>query len=143
MNKENRTSRENTFFDAAIPNNETISGIRHVSMGSISLLQMLNNPFVSVMLNGAEIPIENVTAMLEFVYVHTQPIEQVTKEVLQTRLKPDEWKEKIVLFGLNLTIDDIVIFIQDIMRDKDNINNAKTKSISQSKGQSKNEQPQV
>lgn len=143
MNKDSNTSRDNTFFDVSIPNNETISGIRHVSMGSISLLQMLNNPFVSVMLNGAEIPIENVTAMLEFVYLHTQPIEQVTKEVLQSRLKPELWTEKIVMFGLNLTIDDIVVFIQDIMRDRDNINNSKTKSISQSKGQSKNEQPQV
>ena len=81
--------------------------------------------------------------MLEFVYLHTQPIEQVTKEVLQSRLKPEQWTEKIVMFGLNLTIDDIVVFIQDIMRDRDNINNSKTKSISQSKGQSKNEQPQV
>jgi hypothetical protein len=143
MNKDSNTSRDNTFFDVSILNNETISGIRHVSMGSISLLQMLNNPFVSVMLNGAEIPIENVTAMLEFVYLHTQPIEQVTKEVLQSRLKPEQWTEKIVMFGLNLTIDDIVVFIQDIMRDRDNINNSKTKSISQSKGQSKNEQPQV
>ena len=81
--------RENTFFDSALPNNATLSGIRQVSIGSIALLQLLNNPFANVMLNGGDLPINDVLSMLQFVYLHTQPQDTVTKEVLQSKVNPD------------------------------------------------------
>lgn len=136
--------RENTFFDSALPNNATFSGIRQVSIGSIALLQLLNNPFANVMLNGGDLPINDVLSMLQFVYLHTQPQDTVTKEVLQSKVNPDAFNEKVLNFGVTINMDEIVNYIHDIMRDRDNINNAKTKPIDNDKGtQSKNEHSQV
>ena len=137
-------NRETTFFNSSIPNNETVSGIRPVSIGSIALLQMLNNQFAGVMLNGDELPINNILAMLEFVYIHTNDQSEVAREIMKSRPNPESFTEKIINYGLNIDLDELVIFIRDIMRDKDNINNAKTKSIKQNNNSaSKNELSQV
>lgn len=136
-------NRENTFFDSSIPFNETISGIKPVSIGSIALLQMLNNPFAGVMLNGDELPIQNVIAMLEFIYIHTHEQNEVAKEIMRSRSDPDSFTEKIIQFGMNINLDELVIYIRDIMRDKDNIGNSKTKAIKENKADSKNARSQV
>lgn len=136
--------RENTFFDSALPNNATLSGIRQVSIGSIALLQLLNNPFANVMLNGGDLPINDVLSMLQFVYLHTQPQDTVTKEVLQSKVNPDAFNEKVLNFGATISMDEIIHYIHDIMRDRDNINNAKTKPIDNDKTSTpKNEHSQV
>lgn len=82
--------------------------------------------------------------MLQFVYIHKQPLEQVTKEVIKNRLTSDDFNEKVITWGMNYDIDDLVRFATDILRDKDNISNSKTKSIKSTSGEpSKNAPSQV
>lgn len=136
--------RENTFFEAGIPNDATLSGIRKVSIGSISLLQMLGNPFASVMLSGGDLPLNDPVAIMQFVYLHTAPIEQVTNEVLRYKVEPDIFTKSCLEFGMQISTEKLVEYIHDIMNDRDNIQNAKTKSIDENKGgKSKNKHSQV
>ena len=136
--------RENTFFEATIPNDATISGIRKVSIGSISLLQMLGNPFASVMLSGGDLPLNDPVAIMQFVYLHTAPIEQVTNEVLRYKVEPDIFNKSCLEFGFGISTEKLVECMHDIMNDRDNIQNAKTKSIDENKGtKSKNKHSQV
>ena len=136
-------SRVQTFIEAGIPNDETLSGIRRISIGSIALLQMINNPFANVLLTGGDLPLNDPKAVLEFVYIHSENIEQVTKEIMKFRVQPEIFTENCIKFGLGVTSDELVEIIHDIMNDRDNIQNAKTKSISEGKSHSKNEQCQV
>lgn len=136
--------RENTFFEATIPNDATISGIRKVSIGSISLLQMIGNPFASVMLSGGDLPLNDPVAVMQFVYLHTAPIEQVTSEVLRYKIEPDLFNKSCLDFGMQISTNKLVEYMHDIMNDRDNIQNAKTKTIDENKGnKSKNKHSQV
>ena len=136
--------REQTFFEAGIPNDATISGIRKVSIGSISLLQMIGNPFASVMLSGGDLPLNDPVAIMQFVYLHTAPIEQVTNEVLRYKVEPEIFTKSCLEFGMQISTEKLVECLHDIMNDRDNIQNAKTKTIDENKGsKSKNKHSQV
>lgn len=138
-------NRENTFFDATIPNNETVSGIRPVSIGSIALLQMIENPLAKVMITGGEIPVEDSVAMLQFCYIHFAPLEEVTKQVIRYKAEPELFLNACLNWGMTMTTDKLVECVADIMRDRDNIKNAKTKpaETNEGKNKSKNAQRQI
>lgn len=136
-------NRENTFIEAGIPNNATVSGIRQVSIGSIALLQLLNNPFAKVMITGGDLPIDDTFAVLQFVYIHTQDLATVTKQVMQYKVNPDVFDSAVLNYGFTISTDDLVKYISDIMRDKDNIQNAKTETIVEKETETKNAQSQV
>jgi hypothetical protein len=104
---------------------------------------MIGNPFASVMLSGGDLPLNDPVAIMQFVYLHTAPIEKVTREVMQYRLDPDILTKSCLEFGFAITTEKLVHCLHDIMNDRDNIMNAKTKTIDESKGNSKNEQRQV
>lgn len=136
--------RENTFFEAGIPDDATLSGIRKVSIGSISLLQMIGNPFASVMLSGGDLPLNDPVAIMQFVYLHTAPIEQVTNEIMRYKVEPEIFTKSCLEFGMKISTEKLVEYLHDIMNDRDNIQNAKTKTIDENKGnKSKNAQRQV
>lgn len=136
--------REQTFFEATIPNDATLSGIRKVSIGSISLLQMIGNPFASVMLSGGDLPLNDPVAIMQFVYLHTAPIEQVTNEIMRYKVEPDVFTKSCLEFGMQISTEKLVEYMHDIMNDRDNIQNAKTKTIDENKGsKSKNKHSQV
>lgn len=134
-------NRENTFFDSTIPGDNTISGIKPVSMGSIALLQLIDNPMAKVILSGEEIPVTDTVSMLQFVYIHTHELEEVAPLCLQYKKNPDALMMKVLEWGITFDTDKMIEYFADIMRDKDNIKNAKTEVVKsgKKKAESKNE----
>lgn len=136
-------NRIQTFLNAGIPNDTTLSGIRKVSIGSISLLQMIGNPFSVVMLTGGDLPLNDPTAVLQFIYIHSENLEKVTNEIMRFKIEPEVFTKSCLEFGMRIDTDKLVEIMHDIMNDRDNITNAQTKSISHSTSKSKNEPSQV
>lgn len=137
-------NRDNTNFDSTIPNDATVSGVRPVSMGSIALLQLIDNPIGTALLRGEDIPFENSMAMLQFAYIHTHNLEDLTHDVLKFKAEPEALFNKVVQWGVEISPNDMLNIYVDIMRDRDNIKNAKTTVISSGSkdGKSKNEHGQ-
>lgn len=130
-------NRDNTNFDSTIPGDATISGVRPVSMGSIALLQLINNPVGTAILSGKDIPVDNCEAMLQFAYIHTHDIKEITPMILRFKSEPEAFLTKVIEWGMNVTPDDMLSIYLDIMRDRDNIKNARTISIKDPKSDSK------
>lgn len=130
-------NRDNTNFDSTIPGDATISGVRPVSMGSIALLQLTNNPVGTAILGGKDIPFDDCEAMLQFAYIHTHDIKEITPMILRFKSEPELFISKVLEWGMDITPDDMLNIYMDIMRDRDNIKNSRTLSIKDPKDNSK------
>lgn len=122
-------TRENTFTEALVTDDVTISGIRRVSMGSIALLQMIDNPLLDVVLNGGTIPYNQTLQVLQFIWLHTVDSNLAARAALRYSSNPDYMNEQVLAWAVSISPDKMLEYIQDIIRDQDNINNSKSKVI--------------
>ena len=140
----NKNNRDETFTEALIIGNESESGLRQVSMGSIALLQLIDNPLLSIVLNGGKIPYENTLEILQFIWLHKVDENLAARAALKYKNNPDYLNEQVLAWAVTISPDTMVGYIDDIMRDQANINNAKTKILPE-KGakERKNEHSQI
>lgn len=122
-------SREDTFTEALMPDNITESGLRRVSMGSIALLQLINNPLLPVVLNGGSFPYDKTLETLQFIWLHKVDESLAARAAIKYKDNPDYMNEQVLSWSLNVSPDDMLKYVDDILRDQDNINNSKTKVI--------------
>ena len=143
MDKDNKNSREDTFTDALI--SETRSGIRQVSMGSIALLQLVENPLLNIVLNGGSIPYDRTMEILQFLWLHIVDESLAARAALRYKANPEYMNEQVLAWAVNLSPDQMLAYIDDILRDQSNINNAKSKVIPEGNTtkKRKNQQSQI
>lgn len=122
-------NKENTFFDSTIPGDVTVSGIKPVSMGSIALLQLVNNPIGDIILNGGEIPVNDIMTILQFVYIHTHELKETARLCINYKNEPEPFNMAVLEYGMELSTDKLIDIFKDITRDRDNIRNSKTEII--------------
>lgn len=123
-------TRHITYNDALLPGDtHPVSGMRHLSMASIALLQVTNNKVLKVLMDNEELPTDDNLEVLKFIYIHTGDFEQVARECMLYSSNPFLLDHKALLLGETLTPSEASGYIIDIMRDRDNINNAKTRII--------------
>lgn len=125
--------REETFTEAALAESPTISGLRHLSMSSIALLQMTGNPLLKTLLNNEPLPDDNNLEVLKFIYIHTAPFEEASRACMLYSANPFLLNNKALAIGENMSPEDASGYILDILRDRDNINNSRTNIIEDSK----------
>lgn len=130
-------NRDNTFFDSTIPSDNTVSGVKPVSMGSIALLQLIENPMARVILSGEDIPVSDTISMLQFVYIHTHELSEVAPLCLRYKSDPEELMMKVLEWAMTFDTNKMIEYFTDIMRDRDNVKNAKTETIKSNKKTSK------
>lgn len=140
----NKNSRDETFTDALIPDNQTESGLRRVSMGSIALLQLVNNPLLPIVLNGGSIPYDKTLEILQFIWLHKVDESLAARAALRYNSNPDYLNEQVLAWSLQVSPDQMLGYVDDILRDQSNISNAKSKVIPE-KGtkKRKNQQSQI
>lgn len=140
----NKNSRDETFTDALIPDNQTESGLRRVSMGSIALLQLVNNPLLPIVLNGGSIPYDKTLEILQFIWLHKVDESLAARAALRYKNNPDYLNEQVLAWSLQVSPDQMLEYVDDILRDQSNISNAKSKVIPE-KGtkKRKNQQSQI
>ena len=142
--EENTVGRTDTQAEAALPFNANVTGIRPISMASVAMCQIIDNKIVDTILNNGEIDFGNVTEIMEFIWLHAAPEEVVAACVVRYGSNPELLREEVLMWGMHITPDDMLAFIKDIVKDKQNINNSKTKVIPEAgKKQRKNSRSQV
>ena len=141
---ENTVSRTDTQAEAALPFNANVTGIRPISMASVAMCQIIENKIVDTVLNNGEIDFNNVTEIMEFVWLHAAPEEVVAACVVRYGSNPEILREEVLMWGMHITPDDMLAYIKDIVKDKQNISNSKSKVIPEpGKKQRKNSHSQV
>lgn len=141
---ENTVSRTDTQAEAALPFNANVTGIRSISMASVAMCQIIENKIVDTVLNNGEIDFNNVTELMEFVWLHAAPEEVVAACVVRYGSNPEILREEVLMWGMHITPDDMLGYIKDIVKDKQNISNSKSKVIPEAgKKQRKNSRSQV
>ena len=125
----NKNSRDDTFTQALVPDNETESGLRQISMGSIALLQLINNPLLPIILNGGQIPYDKTLEILQFIWLHKVDESLAARAALRYKNSPDYLNEQVIAWSLSVTPDQMLAYVDDIMRDQANISNSKSKVI--------------
>lgn len=125
----NKNSREDTFTAASIPDNQTVSGLRQISMGSIALLQLINNPLLPIVLNGGSFPYEKTLEILQFIWIHKVDESLAARAALKYKDNPDYMNEQVLSWSLTISPDKMLEFVDDILRDQANINNSKNRVI--------------
>lgn len=141
---ENTVSRTDTQAEAALPFNANVTGIRPISMASVAMCQIIENKIVDTVLNNGEIDFNNVTELMEFVWLHAAPEEVVAACVVRYGSNPEILREEVLMWGMHITPDDMLGYIKDIVKDKQNISNSKSKVIPEAgKKQRKNSRSQV
>lgn len=139
--KENTISRTETQLESALPFNTNKTGIRPVSMATISMCQIINNPIINTVLNNEEIDVTQTAQLLEFIWLHAAPEEVVAYCIVRYDSQPEMLKEEVLMWSMHITPEDMLAYIQDIVKDKQHINNAKSKVIPEKgKKQRKNSQ---
>lgn len=140
----NKNSRDETFTAAIIPDNQTESGLRQISMGSIALLQLVNNPLLPIVLNGGSIPYDKTLEILQFLWLHKVDENLAARAALRYKDNPDYLNEQVIAWSLSITPDQMLAFIDDILRDQSNISNSKSRIIPEKGSKSrKNQQSQI
>lgn len=140
----NKNSRDETFTAAIIPDNQTESGLRQISMGSIALLQLVNNPLLPIVLNGGSIPYDKTLEILQFIWLHKVDENLAARAALRYKDNPDYLNEQVIAWSLSITPDQMLAFIDDILRDQSNISNSKSRIIPEKGSKSrKNQQSQI
>lgn len=141
---ENTVSRTDTQAEAALPFNANVTGIRPISMASVAMCQIIENKIVDTVLNNGEIDFNHVTELMEFVWLHAAPEEVVAACVVRYGSNPEILREEVLMWGMHITPDDMLGYIKDIVKDKQNISNSKSKVIPEAgKKQRKNSRSQV
>lgn len=140
----NNNSRDDTFTAALIPDNETESGLRQISMGSMALLQLLDNPLLPILLNGGSIPYDKTLEILQFIWLHKVDESLAARAALKYKSNPDYLNEQVLAWAVGITPEQMLLYISDILRDQDNISNSKNRVIPE-KGtkKRKNQQSQI
>lgn len=124
-NKRNYTNNE-----AFIPNDETISGIRHLTMGSIALLSKTGNKLMESVLSGEEIDFEtNREDTLQFIWAHVAPKEEVTRLFLLYRVNPIHLDQAVAEWSLDIGNEQIEKYLVDILFEQTHIKNAESEII--------------
>ena len=140
----NKNSRDETFTAAIIPDNQTESGLRQISMGSIALLQLVNNPLLPIVLNGGSIPYDKTLEILQFIWLHKVDENLAARAALRYKDNPDYLNEQVIAWSLSVSPDQMLAFIDDILRDQSNISNSKSRIIPEKGSKSrKNQQSQI
>ena len=140
----NKNSRDETFTAAIIPDNQTESGLRQISMGSIALLQLVNNPLLPIVLNGGSIPYDKTLEILQFLWLHKVDENLAARAALRYKDNPDYLNEQVIAWSLSITPDQMLAFMDDILRDQSNISNSKSRIIPEKGSKSrKNQQSQI
>lgn len=126
--------RTETAAAVALPGDATLSGMRRLTLTSIALLQLTNNPYLGVMLDGDDDP-HNRTEQLKFLYIHAYPnADTVINVCLASRRQPDLLTEAALRWGLDITPARAEQLILDMHADRDDIANASTEIIPESPG---------
>ena len=115
--------RTETANNAAIPGDTTISGLRRLSLSSIALLQMTNNPYLAVLVDGEPDPKDRLEE-LKFLYLHAAPVETVTRVALAARRDPDVLTAAALSWGADITPEIAEALIRDMYEDRDDITNS-------------------
>lgn len=140
---DNTVSRGDTQAEAALPFNATATQIRPVSMASVAMCQIIDNKIIDVVLNNGELNLMNTTEILEFIWLHAAPEDVVAYCVVRYGSQPELLREEVLMWSMNLTPEDMLNYIKDITKDKQNINNSKSKVIPEKgKKQRKNSRSQ-
>lgn len=126
---ENSVSREQTQTEGALPFNSNNSGIRPVSMASVAMCQMIGNDTINQVLANKEIDFNNVQQLLEFIWLHAADPELVSACVVHYKEHPEYLKQEVLLWSMQFDSTQFLSFVKDIIKDKQNIANAKTEII--------------
>lgn len=95
-------TREQTDLLANIPNDQRKSGLRPLSVASITMMTMIDNKVMDVIINGGEIPTDRTLDLLVYLWVHTAPLDDVVDAVLRYHDTPDVLKTKVLLWSATL-----------------------------------------
>lgn len=123
------TPRMTSSDIAAIPGHVTATGIRRLSLSSISLLQLFRNPYLGVILDGDEPP-QNRLELLKFLFIHAAPLDDVLTVCLAARTQPDLLNAAALKWGADISPEAAAAMMADFNADKDDIANVSTSIIS-------------
>lgn len=122
-----KIGRNETFLNALTP--ESGEDIRHLSMASIALLGRTGNKTCAALLNGEEINLEDREDLLEFIWCHVAPKDEVIKAFLIYPTNPFILKSSVFNWGLELQSEQLDQYIISILIDKQNIKNSESEVI--------------
>lgn len=110
---------------AAVPGYVTVSGMRRLSLSSISLLQQSNNAYLPVALDGAPDP-QNRIDLVKFLFIHAAPVEDVLTVCLADQQKPGVLTAAALKWGMDITPDSAAVMMRDFNGDCEDIKNVST-----------------
>lgn len=116
-------NREQTDLLSNIPDDQRKTGLRPLSIASITLMTMIDNKVMDVIINGGEIPTDKTLDLLVYLWVHVAPLDVVVDAVLKYHDTPDVLKTKVLMWSATLTEQMFSDLIRDLVLDKETIEN--------------------
>jgi hypothetical protein len=74
-------------------------------MGSIALLQLIDNPLLSIVLNGGQIPYDKTLEILQFIWLHKVDESLAARAALKYKSNPDYLNEQVLAWSVGVSPD--------------------------------------
>ncbi len=123
---------------------ETEAGriIRPVSLASMLILKKLGNNIYNSMLSAQEIDVSDLESIMEFVWIHSAPWDEVKSLVARVSYSREQIAERVLDFAADIDESEVAEIVQQIINQKKGVNSAMAKTLPRKGqgGESKNEQ---
>lgn len=104
------------------------SGMRRLSMASVALMEMTNNKYLPVILNGEENPHDRLE-LLKYIYIHSAPLPDVILACQAYRKDPRTFELLVLEWAHSLAPEQALEAIRHINEESDDVANASTRII--------------
>ncbi len=104
------------------------SGMRRLSMASVALLEMTDNKYLPVILNGEENPHDRLE-LLKYIYIHSAPIPDVILACQTHRKDPRTFELLVLEWAHSLTPEQALQAVQFLNEETADVANASARII--------------
>ncbi len=104
------------------------SGMRRLSMASVALLEMTNNKYLPVLLNGEENPHDRLE-ILKYIYIHSAPVHDVILACQAYRKDPRVFELLVLEWAHSLTPEQALEAVQFLNEETEDVANASARII--------------
>lgn len=132
----NRSIIEN---EMCLPNGKAEGKMRPISIATLSILERLNNPLVSLIVGVSDGSVkftDSIENLLELFYVHSVGDEELYNIVDRLFDNPDDIKKDAIMWGCDMDINDIAKNLNDLLHQQGLIQGSMVESVK--KGAAKN-----
>lgn len=126
-------TRHDTATTFAVQGDSFPSGMRRLSMASVALMEMTDNKYLPVILEGAENPHDRLE-LLKYIYIHSAPIPEVICACQTYRKEPRTFELLVLKWAHTLSPEQALEAVQFLNEEMADVANASARIIPASGG---------